>query len=572
MVVPDTTSHHGPNYHCSRAIATCGRNLCLIDYGQTPASTGEADVNSIWLTDYQEPDFQQASMVAIGQADPWTIPYIPESQPNILCGVDQVRCYLARLGPGLTPQAVPRRTSLGGTPSRVIHSKHLNLLITAFVETTVEDFRRQGATSKRRFLRPKIAFVDPDNNRPIHVVSGDDDEAAIAAEPLDYTSGIGSIYVGLTEEKILGLLEWFPKDGGASYHLLVINSLDPRQDPGNPRGHIRFYTVKRNPSGVVRVRKKLKLDREMPVYAVASFRDNSIVFLSGNELVLQTLSNKRWLPPVTFDLKSRGTCVSVEEPYVHVTTVDHSFSVLRFDDDHFTPQYSDQVARNGSFHLKLDDQPITLVSDRATFVTGLWHPPQPTIDNSTAILFQAELPNSITRIRRANIKPSWRLDSSSKYSNRSSIIGSSTNGALYQFDILPEDTWRILRFIQNMALRNKTICPFTYTRPVHSHIEPSTDGPRRHMQIDGDLLSRLLDRGSSSLLGEMLAQQPEMIHRHYDFASAGARTERFKELVRAAFDEKGTNTNIGTDVDVDENVESVEMAIQYIRRILQPVM
>ena len=122
---------------------------------------------------------------------------------------------------------------------------------------------------------------------------------------------------------------------------------------------------------------------------------------------------------------------------------------------------------------------------------------------------------------------------------RETLLGSSADGTFYQFSILHEATWRLLRFIQNLAVRNRLVCPFQYLNPPRKHVEPSTTR-KQYMHVDGDILTRLLNLGGASLLQHMLERNPDPDNRSLDYETAAARYERFRELVHDVVGEEGS--------------------------------
>jgi hypothetical protein len=272
---------------------------------------------------------------------------------------------------------------------------------------------------------------------------------------------------------------------------------------------------------------------------------SSLLYCCGNELVFQTLRlpDKKWLPPFKHTLGSPSIHISVAGLFVYVTTARHSLTILKVENDELRPQFSDRVARDGLHHFHTRDPSVTLVSDKACSVTGLWQPPRESsvqiiglaerraerrTESSAITLFEAILPKSITRLRSGALSSAW---CSSLTTQRETVLGSSADGTFYQLLILSETTWRLLRFIQNLALRNRLICPFQYSNPPHKHIEPSTK-KNRYMHVDGDVLIRLVNLGGASLLQAMLEQEPHPDNRFHDYETAVARYGRFCELVR----------------------------------------
>ena len=202
--------------------------------------------------------------------------------------------------------------------------------------------------------------------------------------------------------------------------------------------------------------------------------------------------------------------------------------------------YGDERARDGIFHVDIPERDLVITSSKDGTITGLQRPPQQRISNSMPTAFTTEFSGSLTRLRRVP-QSSWRWSESSKEarSKVESIIACTADGSFYQIDILEEATWRFLRFIANMARRHPVISPFRerYSGLIDAkhvgHIEPSTAN-KRFMQVDGDVLNRLLERGPEQLLREMVQLDPEQGSAAMDFNSAEDRERRFWELAREA--------------------------------------
>jgi len=87
------------------------------------------------------------------------------------------------------------------------------------------------------------------------------------------------------------------------------------------------------------------------------------------------------------------------------------------------------------------------------------------------------------------------------------FVGSSSAGSFRQFKVIQEQEWRLLRYIQNLAEQNKSVCPFSYEdrlepptqkgpedRYLKSPLDPARAWSRMRthaMHIDGDLLRRV---------------------------------------------------------------------------------
>ncbi|KAI9831765.1 MAG: hypothetical protein M1819_004662 [Sarea resinae] len=197
----------------------------------------------------------------------------------------------------------------------------------------------------------------------------------------------------------------------------------------------------------------------------------------------------------------------------------------------------DEIARAGLHHLVLPQMNVTLASDKACCVAGLWQPSRPRRQLSAPTIFEAELPHSIARLRRGSIRPPWRsLPDQFPGVLDNDILGTSADGSVYEFTLVSEPTWRLLRFIQNMAVRNSKVCPFAHSSRTRRHIEPQSGKPQS-FHIDGDILARLLNLGQDELR-RMLELEPRSESKYVDFDSSEARCERFAELTGLALGEK----------------------------------
>lgn len=428
------------------------------------------------------------------------------------------------------------------------------MLIVGSVKADVKPARPPLQPRGKRVFRPMIDFIFPDGNS--FKTEPDVDGENLDPPPRDAFWKPG--------ERIMGLLEWFPKGEGKSYHMLVVNTMIGQANNDTVQGRILILNfIKDENTGKLRLIEKNPSRCDKPVFSVAAYGDSSLVYGKGGELVLRTLrvSDRKWNEIITHKLRSPAISISVAFPFIYVTTSRESLSVFTFEADRFVPQFSDSVARDGLRHLHLPNTGITLASNKVCSVAGLWQPPERPISNSLTTLFEAVLPASITQLRQGFVRPPWRspahpLQEPAKPSP--SILGSSTDGALYQFDILNEAEWRLLRFIQNMAMRNPLICPFTHQGPHPVHIEPST-AKGQYMHVDGDILARIVERGGLTLLRVMLEVERSQEQRFVDFDSSQERQNRFEQLVQEA-------------LTVGSGEDPVQVAMAYLMRAVQPVL
>ena len=570
MIRPDLTSSANQDELCSRALLVCGNEFCRVEYASNETRAKTATINSIWITDQEEPSFQQRAIEALAQLAPWN-----SSQPtsgSLYC-IEGSNLHIAEVDLFSKPQALPRRIPVGGTPSRIMYSKRFERLIVGFTKVVVRSSRQTNAhvrTGSRRLLFPMLTLIDPCEDI---IVKTEPKDTAVTGDNFPSDASSQNLVksrspfvpvahcIGKSGERILGILEWFPSECGITLHLIVINTYRARTTPNKPTGRILLYTLTRDPTGRVTPTLKISIKRDDPVYCLATYGPTSLVFCCGSELVLQTYSipDKKWVNSAKLTLRSGGRAISAQAPFIYVTTFVDSLMIFEFDNNILVPRFSDEVARDGLHHLLLSEHSLVMLSDEADIVTGLWHSSTARLDDSTVTLFEARLPTSIARFHRAFVKPSWR---SGSLEYNETVIGSAINGSFYQFEIISEATWRLLRFIQNMAERNHVVCPITHLEKKRRHLEPSV-AQKHYMHVDGDILLRLLECSrpdGDTLLREMLEQEPESFYRHYDFEDAAARLQRFSELVDSIRGEG------------DDGRDPIEVAVDYLRKTLQPAL
>ena len=555
-----------------RVILACGYTFCTLEYG--PSINSAPKLNKIWITHHEDPGYCQKEITAICQADFSFLDESSASTAEELFCVDGDEFCVLDIGRAPQPQMVPRRMNLDGTPSRVIHSEILGKLIVLYgkaVITRASTGARQHFRAGQRKIQPFLAFLGLNQSleRP-------GPPAADYHTLRERESGRPACVYMISErkqgEKFLGMMEWFPSDSTNAFHMLVVHTKIDYADERAPTGRLLFFSLSLSHDNEVLMNFKKSTDLKAPVYAIASYGSSSIVYSCGNDIHLHTLdlnsASRRWLAPTSFSLRSRGTYISVNAPFIYVSTASESLSILKVEESdredtagrRLSFYYSDEVAREGITHLEIAEQGLLLTSSRDCMVVGLWIPPDQRINNSLSTIFKADLPGSVTRLRRlkrsagsggAQALPDGRL--------ADPVVACTTDGSLYQMELLNEPSWRLLRFIVNMAKRHPIVCPFrdVYVSPQQerykSRIEPASNNSR-HRHINGDILVRLLDRGAGDLLLEMLEREPGDDNLVVDFESADARQTRFAELLR--------------DAGFVAEMTSLEPVVSWIRRLL----
>ena len=508
----------------SRVLLSCGQTLYALEYLAPPLPAAPGLLNRVWLTDPDSPAFQPESLAYFAQANSW----IPQRSTKFGAGcvfyLTRSYLYLADISQLSEPSMIPRHLPLAGTPSRVIYSSHLKGLIVLYTKITVGSERSLSTQNERprwRGLDPAITFLQPDYE---YSRSGSHPNSPVNAVQIeDFRLG----------EQFLGIMEWFPTDGEREHYLLVVNSMIERTANRKASGRILLFSPKLDATGAFTLTRKTHIDLEGPVWSVAAFGKSSLIYAYATSIAMHTfdVTNKRLGTPIKVTLRSRATHVSVEEPFLYISTAESGLFVFKVDNERFIPYCAEGSVRPGIHHFVVARDSLVLTSDMACKLTGLWQPPQVRVDKTAPPVFEVNLTGSVTKFSQI-ARPAWQR----RYSvlDSETIVGSCTDGTIYQFAILNKSTWRLLAFIQNMAMRCSMICPYSQTRFTERHIEPSTAN-KQELHINGDILVRLLQRGGAELLAQLLSLEPDPNMKYLDFENPHSRIERFQELVKEAF-------------------------------------
>lgn len=444
-------------------------------------------MNNIYLIEPENVSFQQGMIDAMVQS-------VSGTSKGLLFCVDGKQVRPASLSFDAEPSMIPRRIAIGGTPKRIKYSPELDKLIVLYdSKDTMYPAGAPGQTHQR-CVQYSIAFVDLN-------------PGALTSNPGATCLESSVVFDQFQPGEIpLGVIEWFPVRNKEIYHVFIVNTLQQHPAPRQPSG--RIYLFKKSATGMLVVKKIF--GEEAPVYALTPYGSNSLLYSCGTELHLQTLiktcssSGWKFVSCVKVSLLSQVRYISVDEPWVYVSTSGNSLLMFMvMDRNGLDLQLVDEIARSNIFHLTIPQRSLIVTCQTGRMMTGLWQPPRGRSTALASTIFEAQLPGSITRLRRIH-PPPWKqfLDSESSVI----AIGSTTDGSFFQFSILDENAWRLLAFIQTLALRSPNICPFVNPMKTHrSPLEPSTEPLDMH--INGDILRRILERGGERSLTEMMSSQ-----------------------------------------------------------------
>lgn len=474
----------------TRAILLCDQKLHTLEqpYGESTNLAAPLLVNNVYLIDPENVSFQQGMIEAMAQSVSGT------SQGLLFC-VDDQQVQPVNLSFEAEPSMISRRIDVGGTPKRVKYSFKLDkLMVLHYSKNTMDPnkFPRDLDRTHQRYVQYSIAFVDIN-------------PGALMPHPGETYLEDSIVFDHFQPGEIpLGIVEWFPSRDDEIFHVFVVNTLQRQSTPSQPAGRIYMFT--KAPNGVLVVKKIL--EKEAPVYALAVCGAHSLLYACGSDLCLHSLiikstpSGWKFSNCITVSLFSQARYISVYEPWVFVSTRGNSLLVFKVvDDSTLDLQFVDEISRHNIFHWVIPERSLIVTCHTERMISGLFMPSKREGKTLLSTVFEARLPGSITRLYRIH-PPPWKqyLDS------KSSIIGigSMTDGSFFQFSTVDENAWRLLAFIQTMALRSPSICPFVdpikvYRRPLEPLSNPL------NMHIDGDIIHRILERGGESSLIELMS-------------------------------------------------------------------
>ena len=546
----------------TRAIVSEGGKLYRLFYDAND-SHNPARIQSIQFTNQTDGEFKETLVHDIGQLAPWNLTTGPRAYQKALFCVGGSQIDIVQLDPSLKCQPVPRRLITGGTPSRVIFCRKINKLIVAISRIVVQPARNTNAEApehNNRLIYPGLKLLDPD-----------DDSAGLPS-----TKEQDRISFGKSGERILGITEWQVDYAGQSYLMLLVPTMRPRRDQSHSshsdgynrstasEGRIYLFNVQMSSTGIPALVPKTSMPCNDPVYSVAVYDPRSFVYGCGKKVCIRTLADHQSRLSFEWNGNAVATCnvgspvkkITVNKPYIYATTAHDSIVVLRLENNQLIKVFSDSLARSGQHHLLVEEHSLIIGTHSDKHLCGLWQPPQPTVSGSLRIIFEAQLPGSIMRLQRV----SQTLADVTNKNTLATFVGSAFDGAFYEFNVVDEAHWMLLRFIQNMAERSPAICPYTYRDTRDRSIIPSFE-KYHYKQIDGDILLRILQqdtKGGHSTLQALVNAPPPLEDQHLDYGTAEERQARFIEFVENA---------LGGHNEEDPYLR----ALHFLQEILQPM-
>ncbi|KAL8670066.1 MAG: hypothetical protein Q9168_005371 [Polycauliona sp. 1 TL-2023] len=551
-------------------IAKAGSSLSLCFEHSFNDPSSICDSLAILTSKTQGLAFQQGPLTCVAQAST----NIPQGYSEFAAGsllyLSGSTLDLADINSSPKPDMVPRHLPFSGTPSTVLYSDRLGRLIVVYTtEVPHAGIRmRKGIAVKRTASQPAIALISPDAE-PYRLDQDKEDRLNV----LDASCA-------LPGEKYLGLMEWFPTDGKKQYHMLVVHTATGQAGSQVAIGRLLFFSPVLNAGGDVTLKKKIDLEHHAEICAVTPYGESSLIYGCGNDIYfcVLDLENKKFKPPMKLPLRSPAVHISVQGPNIHVSTESHGHHILSVQEASLIPCWADRTSRLSAYHLIAPERSLVITTDFEGRIAGLWQPPQPQLDRTAPLIFEAFLPRPITKlcsIRKE--QKQFQLSQPERQSYlwgeqhlpKEVILGSSEDGTIYQLSLLDEASWRLLAYIQNMAVREPRICPYQDPWVLEGGLEPSL-ARKEGMHIDGDLLMRLLERGGTTLLKEMLGEHGPDSRMLLDEMQVEDHPEDRWQRLRALFTDVfgGDATALPQSNTPVTHVEVVEIVLGWIRSLL----
>lgn len=456
----------------------------------------------------------------------------------------------------LLPGPAHRHIPVVGTPTRIIYSHHWKCLIVAVT----------------RKNRPALMFLDPDTGEDLGTP-----RLRKGGPPQKYIAGLGK-----EGEKILSLAEWEYKQNNSVWRWLLVTVSAPTTPTA---GKLAIVSVEADETPANSTKKagisywtqfRIK-GLAYPVCAAIGFQD-FIIYCTGHTLVWCVIdSQDRKIVVVDkWELESPAESLQMVNGKLLVLTIKHGLQVLEppqmsgvektapCKSLHNDPRYTSgmHMIEVGATEAHEPMMSVVLVSDRSCGISGLWIPWQ-VPDKDPELVFDAELSVSIRAFRRGRTRPFWeqrnhkpRYGRIAMTTDDAEILGVCMDGSMQQFSLLNTDIWRLLRFMQNMAMTSKEICPYSYVLSrigSMADFEPEPELRADQMHVDGDVLQRVYDKRAL----ERLMDLPTHL-------------SRFKELLQEL--DEGEHTMDMKVEGPDADAQFLELAYAILEDFLAPAL
>lgn len=471
------------------------------------------DVKNIWLSDKNQPALAQGSISSCGSTPPaHLLASTSHGLADSLVFVSGDEILIGRVENDA--KAIPRQIEVSGTPSRLLYLEQQRCFACASLRYEVRTF--SSAPFERRQIWPVIDFLPSKTN----------------AMSFSHEMQPG--------DRVYALLEWsFKREDDKVYSFLLVGGSYVSLRSRSTRGRITFLQPTNRSWEVVDVKEGRQMKFDHPVYAMALLDPLTFVACYGCHVVVCRFSKSdtKWqFMCAPFEMHSPGTNIVVdglrdgeEGSLLTIATMKDSATVLRLEEnelqdnnyEHRLVLHRTAPRADASLH-HLTIQDTTLVTTKNCRLIALHSPQETTHNTSSHLMFEATLPRSLTRIKRANIRPRWKAAAAASGILDRDIIGCSADGALTGITLIDDPLWRRLSWLQRLCEWSDELSPHLVQTPrysvseetfarkerglpigfgaaaVESRSEVVMRTERRREQdrhVDGDVLARVLRKG-----------------------------------------------------------------------------
>lgn len=423
----------------------------VFDTGASEDEISFSSLHRLWCTDSENPLSPQPSINSV------TI-FSHEGRQDLLFTAHS-KLMIAYVDP--RPKMVPRYLPVMATPSALFYSVDLGVLVVAV--TIPPKLPQAGSREAPERGKTNILFIDPDSGRDLSrpVKSCQD------RQPLLFINGL------CRAQEISALGQWELHKDGVIFWTIVVAT---RTQTSGVLHILQAERVEKDGEPMIEYWLKGPKTYQAPVYSFTGTEDS--LFVCTNEHIYwERLIEKKFIRVAEFALRSTGLSIEIQGNLIHVLTACHSLVVLRFSLEKGTmlPFLTDEVGRRGLRQLSIPRYRLHLISDRTSSVTGLWCRENPGFTDAANTVFEAELNTSIVKFQNGNPsrsrvpkkQPEWfesHENKSLSSGHNEKILGIGIDGSLHHFEVLTQEVWVLLRFIQNIAMHSPQILPFTYNK------------------------------------------------------------------------------------------------------------
>ncbi|KAI0198950.1 mono-functional DNA-alkylating methyl methanesulfonate N-term-domain-containing protein [Astrocystis sublimbata] len=452
-----------------------------------PTANHVESISRIWLTDANEPDTPSPVVNSVARLR--DIPGYGESTWAMISGS---HLLITELQPRTAP--VPRYLPTGGTPVKILYSKRLDALVAVV--------KKQGVPSLHFYDRATGA----DLSRPVNEQHAD----------INYIRPLGDPNI-----KVVSLLSWHfkteyqDKDGKPIVWFVILSRL------GDSQGRLIMVSAEEEEvatdTGTARqIRFCAKHERKIKdgLPRLGATDDDGLFISFEKTIEYHVIEDKKFRTAMKYDLPSPAMHVEVVDGRLHVLTSGHSLLILDYKSEtalkseRMIGLHTDEQARYGLHSIDVGSaidikapQKLVLVSDLMCGVYGLWCLGPQSKAKNLKLIFRADLKASIRKFVSGYTRPRWARSGDRQMCfgykplalDEREILGLAIDGSLTSFAILDEDTWRLLRYVQNLTVLAEVGDGNAGIAEENEALVAAQTFPLHKMHVDGDVLKKCLD-------------------------------------------------------------------------------